>query len=555
MKTNTFKKVTAILLSTTMMLASGLTVFASSADPDTDPSSTTAGNGTILDYRISTVVVPTAFKLAVNPNGYDINLRYTKLAATGTTYDADTKYYELKSDGTYAIKAVDAEGYAAAVTAGLYTAETSDDQIVTFNYGIASKATLNRKVAVEFAVSADDEIEFVGTEAEATAQTNAQDTTGAKPGEYKIYLTLTPAGADAAITTDTMAKATAWTDADTEYYTWDGTNNKYSDTPQKYTTADAFKTAAASADQFVKTTTIGPEIKSKELGDVTVSAPSSVPIVFASGKGTTSADVTFVLPKATRDLKATEFIDTDTDLTNFADKFELTAVTGVSSFTIGGTMNENAQWNQLTTKAITVTPTYDVTDATGLETAVATGKYQVESDAKTYTVTYNANYTGADPETATESVTVGEHPTGPETAFERDGFTQDGWLDAADGEAIDLNDITGATTVYAKWVEDITDETAELQYISSVSAWYVGATASAGLSDSTFTISSITMKKDSGEAVDISGIAEVTQYGGTYWISVDYAAGAEAGITYSAGSTYTVVAVIGNTRYTASKAY
>lgn len=484
MKTNTFKKVTAILLSTTMMLASGLTVFASSADPDTDPDRTTAGTGNILDYRISTVVVPTAFKLAVNPNGYEINLRYKKLA-NDAAYSASTKYYEKKADGTYAIKKVaDATDFAS-LKASLYTADVTNDQIATFNYGIASKATLNRKVAVDFAVSADGEIEFVGTEAEATAQTDPQDPTAAKPGEYKIYLALTPAGADATITTDTMAKATAWTDADTEYYTWDAASSKYSDAGTKYSSADDFKGAAANADQFVKTTTIGPEIKSKELGDVTVSADSSAPIAFTTGKGTTSAGVTFVLPKATRALKATEFIDTDTDLTNFADKFELTAVTGVSSFTIKGTMNENAQWNKLTTKAITVTPTYDVSDATGFETAVATGKYQVESDAKTYTVTYNANYAGADPETATESVTVGEHPTGPETAFERDGFTQDGWLDAADGEAIDLNGITGATTVYAKWVEDEIEYTDTTASYDTSSAQYrvVLANAVSGASD------------------------------------------------------------------------
>ncbi|MBR5407630.1 MAG: hypothetical protein IK111_08310 [Lachnospiraceae bacterium] len=73
----------------------------------------------------------------------------------------------------------------------------------------------------------------------------------------------------------------------------------------------------------------------------------------------------------------------------------------------------------------------------------------------TYTVTYNANYEGADPATATETVEVGSNPEGPETAFEREGYHQDGWLDDAEGDAVDLDDVTSATTLYANWVEDV----------------------------------------------------------------------------------------------------
>lgn len=101
----------------------------------------------------------------------------------------------------------------------------------------------------------------------------------------------------------------------------------------------------------------------------------------------------------------------------------------------------------------------------------------------------------------------------------------------------------------------ITDETGSLQYVSGASAWYIGKTTSAGISDSTFAIESVTLKKGDGEAVDVKAIATVEQYNGTYWIKVPYAAGAELGITYAAGTTYTSVAVVGTTRYTATKSY
>ncbi len=77
-----------------------------------------------------------------------------------------------------------------------------------------------------------------------------------------------------------------------------------------------------------------------------------------------------------------------------------------------------------------------------------------EAAPTTYTVTYNANYTGADPATATETVAVGENPEGPETAFTREGYTFAGWATTSDGEAVELTTITDTDTLYALWTEN-----------------------------------------------------------------------------------------------------
>ncbi len=72
-----------------------------------------------------------------------------------------------------------------------------------------------------------------------------------------------------------------------------------------------------------------------------------------------------------------------------------------------------------------------------------------------YTVTYNANYDNADPATATESVANGAHPTGTSTGITRAGYTLAGWMTSATGtETVDLDTISAATTLYAKWTQN-----------------------------------------------------------------------------------------------------
>lgn len=112
------------------------------------------------------------------------------------------------------------------------------------------------------------------------------------------------------------------------------------------------------------------------------------------------------------------------------------------SYNMIGALNLNAEWGDTVTfPAIKVTWSYAA---------------HQEAPA-TYTVTYNANYEGADPATATEDVEVGSNPTGPETAFSREGYTQSGWATTADGEAVALTTITEATTLYALWTQDSVD--------------------------------------------------------------------------------------------------
>lgn len=437
-----FKKVTAVVLSAAMILGSSLTAFA--ADPET-----ATGTGNILDFKVVTQVVPTALKVAINPNGYPVNLRYSKLASDAT-YKADTKYYEEKDDGSFALKVVKSTDFDG-LKAGLYTAATSTDQIVSFNYGLANKSTLDRKITVRFAVTADEKVTFVDTAAKATASA-AEGDGGALRGEYKVFLQLIPAKAGTTPTTNTHAKATAYAQ-NTQYY-----QKSESNTYAEVDIADEDAFDDADYQLYVETTTIGTEIMASELGDITMDK-STAPIVYEAGTGTSKADVAYSLPQATYNLKADQFLDFSTSTADVEDKFEMTAIGGISGFTFSGVMNTNAAWSELTTKTFTVVPTYEFDDATGLEEKVTTGLNQIEAEAANYTVTYNANYAGADPATATESVAAGSNPTGVSTEITalktREGYTFQGWFDAAsDGEEVDVTELTGTATVYAHWEEE-----------------------------------------------------------------------------------------------------
>lgn len=364
------KRVLAVVLGTTMVFGSSLTAFASAPVQGVDAS--TAGTGQVLDFKKVSQVVPTALKVAINPNGYAVNLRYK--AAKGTEYSGTEKYYTLSSEGVYSVAAAsavtkDGDGK---ITADVYTADTSVDQIVTFNYGLANKSTVARKITVKLDVTADENITFVDSADAARSKTDSDPGT-AERGEYKVYLELIPAKASTTPTTSTYAKATAYAD-NTTYYTR-GDDNKY--TAAASVTADNF----ASGTYYVATTAIGTEIQSSELGDITMTESEDA-ISFASGAGTTSGDVAFSLPKATWALKADQYLDLDTAAADVASKFEMTAVGGVSGFTISGTMNKNAEWSLLTTKTITITPTYVIADATGEEVAVDTGLNQIKAEAR-----------------------------------------------------------------------------------------------------------------------------------------------------------------------------
>ncbi len=109
-----------------------------------------------------------------------------------------------------------------------------------------------------------------------------------------------------------------------------------------------------------------------------------------------------------------------------------------------------------------------------------------------YTVTYKSNYTDG-PDDATESVTANGNPTGPETAFTREGYKLAGWAEAADGEAAALSTytITEATTLYAIWVE-LKDGYA-LWGGNEAGVFYVGTTNSTGFSLGGAEVTSVTV--------------------------------------------------------------
>jgi hypothetical protein len=193
-----------------------------------------------------------------------------------------------------------------------------------------------------------------------------------------MFLQLVPAkaGESEAITTNTYAKATAFA-ANTQYY------KKSSGAYTEVTIADANAFAAETDQLYIATTDIGIEIQASELGDVTMNN-STAAVDFATGTGSTSATIGFVLPAAEYTLKDDQFIDLSTTGSSLSSKYEMTTLGGVSGFTITGNMNKNTEWSQLKSDGaavttITVTPTYTITDATGQEEAISTGKYQVKT--------------------------------------------------------------------------------------------------------------------------------------------------------------------------------
>lgn len=139
-----FKKSLAVVCSLTVMASSSVTAFA------TAPSSE-AGTGNVLAYSLESVLVPTAIKVALNPQ----ELAVTK---KGTGDDADI----------------------------------STSQIVSFNYGIANLSTADKDVSVTFNISGTrnsekEAITFVDTATEATYGTGD---TNAKEGELKMYVAI-----------------------------------------------------------------------------------------------------------------------------------------------------------------------------------------------------------------------------------------------------------------------------------------------------------------------------------------------------------------------------
>lgn len=362
-----FRRLAALVMATTLVASQAMPVLAD--EPDI------GGTANVLDYSVTTVVTPTSLKIALNPNQYDITTKYVKTA--DTELDTDKTYY-TEADGVYTKVASPVVGSIGTY----YEAVTSDSQVVSLNYGMANKSTEAKDVAVDIKASytsaeGKTAITFVDSAAKTQAKTE-QNADGAEKGELKMYLALASAAAPASgttcpITANTYAKATAF-DANATYFTKDN-DGKFA----KAATQPADETAFKAGTFYVETTTIGPEITATQLSDVTMTAATGTSVV-AFEPGTeekAKASIAYKLNPATYTVKDGETIDFTTTQAQLATKLEMSALGGVSAFTITGAINADADWTTADTTTIKFTPVYTVTAATDEETAVAGGYNQI----------------------------------------------------------------------------------------------------------------------------------------------------------------------------------
>lgn len=366
------RKLLSVALSTAMLVSQAMPVMATAK---------TEATANILDYTVEAMVVPTTLKIALNPNGYEINTKYEE----ATAYNANADYYVASGEAAY-VKAT-VTGQAVFDAGTYYTPVVATDQVVSLNYGIVNKSTEAKTVTVAFtadytAKSGKKAIEYVNTATGAAAYDKDTNPDGAKKGEYKIYLAV--ASASALPTANTYAKTTdASVDASKTYYIKDasGAATKV-DTPEEAGLKTYYEVATA----------IGTEITPAELADVTMTKADDGNQAFK--KGTTNkatASISYKLDEAAYSLKDGEFIDFDTKQTELAQKLEMSGLGGVAGFTLTGAVNANADWTSAEADAITITPIYALADVTGSETDVQNTYNQVI----TPTVTLSGKYSRA----------------------------------------------------------------------------------------------------------------------------------------------------------------
>lgn len=383
------KKVLGIAMGIVMLGSQAMFALAATEPAD----GTTDGTANILDYKVETVVVPTTLKITLNPKGYDITTKYVE----ATSHENDTVYYTVSS-GAY-VKADPQPTPANFGTGGpYYKAVVSTDQVVSLNYGIASKSTGVKNVKVNFVVdyTADTTagkkaIVFVDSEAKAQAYDATNNAVGAKKGEHKIYLAVASAkvstGSSPAVTANTYVKTaeTSTSGSTKTFYTKDN-NGVYT---KVITPADADL-----GTYYEATTTIGTEITAAELSDVIMEKATAGNQAFTKKTGATNkadASIAYKLPAATYALKEGEKIDFSTTQSQLGSKLEMSVIGGVAGFTLTGAVNADADWTEADAAAITITPTYTITDATGAETDVTGAYNQVTPGPSLTTTAYTIN--------------------------------------------------------------------------------------------------------------------------------------------------------------------
>ena len=181
-------------------------------------------------------------------------------------------------------------------------AVTSTDQILSKNYGIINKSSKDKVITVALTV------EDLNTDSGITFVNSAEEVTGAEEGEYKIHLTAIPAnGTEVTVSGDS---------------------------------ADQDTTGEALSDVEMTKAAAGKE--------VTLNAGENY--------------IGFKLDKAVWTAKSGADVTLgETNSNDVKDNFEVTALAvggkGITAFTFGGEMNENADWSKLT-KGIKISVVY-----------------------------------------------------------------------------------------------------------------------------------------------------------------------------------------------------
>lgn len=206
---------------------------------------------------------------------------------------------------------------------------TSTDQILARSFGILNKSSKDKVVTVELTVDSQNDGKVTFVEDEASVSDNSL-------GDYRIYLAAIPA---------------------------DGTEVKVN--PTTPAAADKDTTGAA-------------------LSKAVMTGADAQKVAMKEGKNT----LAFKLEKATYGVNGTLDLDSVSQ-NSIADKMQITGVAanggGITAFTFGGAMDENADWHLLQDQ-IKITATYDIKAVTGEEVAVAGTGAMIEADAARITI-------------------------------------------------------------------------------------------------------------------------------------------------------------------------
>jgi hypothetical protein len=487
------KRFLAVLCSATLIASSSVTAFAEEAS-----TTTTAGTGNVFAYNFDTVVVPTAIKIAFNPQGLPVKI--------GTNSEGEDV--------------------------------TTTDKIVSLNYGIANKASTAKKVVVKFAANAavvdgeTKDLTFVDEEdkAKAVSETNAG---GAAAGDHKIYLRVAPATAQPTINDGSNDGAGADFAVTTEE---DGSK---SENATGANLANVKMTPAAAAKSIAFATGTNNDAFANigfALDEATYTLKSGETIDF----DTTQSEVASKLELSafgTKSITGFTFAGMMNENTVWTEaNITAISITPTYDFTEKGEEAAVADTHGM----ITLTEDEDVAEPAAPVAPVTT-----------YTVTYNGNG-GTTEDSETETVEKDGNPTNA-PRYSRVGYTQIGWAEANDGEAAALNTftITEATTLYAIWEKDVVEAHAAVQNFNGSYVLLAKKSADEAFDiEAKSDVTSFRLKLNEGNYVD--AMAKGMVYQGMVGVTYADAQTLLSFSTLQAGDEITMEIVIDGTTYEAT---